>query len=162
MEDHKKKKKVLFILFLFILEMLYISSKINDLNSQVLSTSVCLERITTNKTKEVTETESFTPFQWFPYKAIPIFAALPRKKIVMAMGWWTTDQVKCNQRAGALVSYGTDTNLPQLDKMHEMVTQTTATCSYENTTESSILTATSRSLKTHTDDIRTNIPNLKG
>ncbi len=40
------------------------------------------------------------------------------------MGWWTTDQVKCNQRAGALVSYGTDANLPQLDKMHEMVTQT--------------------------------------
>jgi len=29
--------------------MLYISSKINDLNSQVLSTSVFLERITTSK-----------------------------------------------------------------------------------------------------------------
>lgn len=94
--------------------MLYISSKINDLNSQVLSTSVFLERITTSKKQEVTETGSFTPFQWFPFKAIPIFTALLRKKIVMALGLWTADQVRCKGRVH-WVSYGTDTNLPQLD-----------------------------------------------
>lgn len=147
----KQLQKVkLFILILFRLEMLYISSKINDLNSQVFSTSVFLERITK---QEVTETGSFTPFQWFPYKAIQIFAALLRKKIVMALGLWTAEQVRCNGRVqwSVLARMQTCLNLMWCMKWW----QTTATCTYENTKESSILTANWQSLKTHTDDIRT-------
>jgi len=72
--------------------MLYISSKINDLLTVKSSLHQYFwKELQLVKKQEVTETGSFTPFQWFPNKAIPIFTALLRKKIVMALGLWTAD-----------------------------------------------------------------------